>query len=81
MNALVGQSWLRIALHMSGSQILSEATLLRDVRFLLEQAGIAVGLHIDVNTADILRTLSLAVATGREVPLAAPMTSTFGAAS
>ena len=78
VSALVGQAWIRIALHMAGAQILSEATLLRDVRFLNEQAGLAVGMPVVTNTAAILRTLALAVATCPEVPLATPMASTFG---
>ena len=65
-------------MHMAGDPILSEPTLLHDVRYLLEQAGVTVGVHIDVNTPAILRTLSLAIATGAEVPFATPMASTFG---
>ena len=60
MNALAGQAWIRIALNLSGAQILAEDTLKRDVRFLNEQAGLAVGMPVVANTMDILRTLSLA---------------------
>ena len=74
-----GQAFIRLALHLAGVQILSEATLAKDMRWLLEQAGVAVGLRVDVNTADIMRTLALAVRTG-EAPLADPMNSTFGGA-
>ena len=78
MTGLEGQAWNRIANHLAGNPVLSEPTLKRDVRFLLEQAGIAVGLHADVNVGAILHTLSLAVATGAEVPYATAAVSNFG---
>ena len=81
MNALEAQAFIRLANHLAGNPILSEPTLKRDAEFLTERAGIAVGVKVDVNIANVLHTLSLAVATGAEVPLAAPMRSTFGEAS
>jgi len=78
MTSLEGQAWFRIANHLAGNPILSEPTLKRDAEFLTERAGIAVGVKVDVNIANVLRTLSLAVATCPEVPYATPMRSTFG---
>ena len=78
MNAHEGQAVVRLLMHLSGSQILAEATLKRDVGDLLYAASVGVGIVVNVNTANVLRTLSLAVATCPEVPLATPMASTFG---
>ena len=78
MNALEAQAFIRLANHLAGNPVLSEPTLKRDIRFLLEGAGVAVGIVVNVNTANVLHTLSLAVTTGPEVPYAAPMRSTFG---
>jgi len=78
VTALEGQALIRLALHLAGAQVLSEATLAKDLRWLLEQAGVAVGLVVDINTAAIMRTLALVVATCPEVPYATPMVSTFG---
>ena len=65
-------------MHLSGSQILSEATLKRDVGDLLYAASVGVGIVVDVNIANVLHTLSLAVATGAEVPYATAAVSNFG---
>lgn len=81
MNSREGQAVVRLLMHLSGAQVLAETTLKADVGDLLYAASVAVGVRVDVNTADILRTLSLAVATSREVPLAEPMVSTFGGAA
>ena len=78
MNAAEGQAIVRLFYHLAGSQILSEATLKRDVGDLLYAASVGVGIVVDVNTANVLHTLSLAVATCPEVPLATPIVSSFG---
>jgi hypothetical protein len=81
MNAQEGQALVRLLMHLSGAQVLSEATLSADVAYLTEAASTAVGVRVDVSRAAILRTLALVVAAGHEVPLATPMRSTFGEAS
>ena len=78
MTSLEGQAWFRIANHLAGNPILSEPTLKRDAEFLTERAGVAVGVKVDVNIANVLHTLSLAVATGAEVPYATAAVSNFG---
>ena len=78
MNAHEGQAVVRLLMHLSGSQILGEATLKRDVGDLLYAASVGVGIVVNVNTANVLHTLSLAVATGAEVPYATAAVSNFG---
>ena len=62
MTALEAQAFIRLTYHLAGLQILTEPTLKRDVTFLLERAGVAVGIVVNVNTANVLHTLALAVA-------------------
>lgn len=81
MNPREGQAVVRLLMHLSGHQVLAEATLKADVGDLAYAASVGVGIVVDVNTANVLHTLSLAVATGAEVPYAAPMASTFGGAA
>lgn len=77
MNSREGQAVVRLLMHLSGSQVLSEATLSNDIDYLEYAAAVAVGVRVDVSRAAILRTLTLVTKTAR-IPLAAPMVSNSG---
>jgi len=78
VNARDGQTWNRVFMHLSGKQVLAEATIKRDIEYLLYDASVAVGVRSDIDVIAILRILALVVPAAHEVPLAAPMVSTFG---
>jgi len=67
--------------HLDGSQVLSEATLRQTLDTLAMWASGVTGAPVAYNREAALRTLSLVVTMGDEVPYATPMVSNFGGES
>ena len=63
IDLLAAQAWTRLAMHMSGDQILHRDTLSRDVTYLSSVAAKTIGLPFtEFDPSRILATLSLVVA-------------------
>jgi hypothetical protein len=73
-----GEAVRHLLHHLDGSQVLAEATLRQTLDTLATWASAVGGTRVDYNRVSALRTLTLVVATGDEVPYATAAVSTFG---